>query len=217
MALEEQVMPGVEFGVEEIAPEELPGARTAHAQPGENSQAGSVFQQAVQNAASQARTDAVPVQQAREDFNIPQQIVEQARLIRAQESTEMVIRLKPEHLGNLTLKVSVAHNGAVTASFYTDNAQVRSIVENSLVQLRQELENQGIKVDKAEVYAGLSDGQLPQEQGQQSWQQNQGSSPASFRNLQADRNSFEETALELSGTSDSTAASTVEDGVDYRV
>ena len=76
---------------------------------------------------------------APQDFDIPGQIVEQARLIRSSENTEMVIRLKPEHLGELTLKVSVSENGAVTASFHSDNAQVRAIIENSLVQLRQEL------------------------------------------------------------------------------
>ena len=176
------------------------------------------FQQTMQdvNRADQTST-ASSAQQARDDFDIPQQIVEQARLIRAQESTEMVIRLKPEHLGNLTLRISVSNEGAVTASFFSDNAQVRHIVENSLIQLRQELENQGIKVDKAEVYAGLSDGQLPQEQGQQAWQQQgQGNSPASLRSLKADMDSFEETAADLSAVENLTEDS-VEDGVNYLV
>ena len=129
----------------------------------------------------------------------------------------MVIRLKPEHLGELTLRVSVSSEGAVTASFFSDNAQVRHIVESSLVQLRQELENQGIKVDKAEVYAGLSDGQLPQEQGQQAWQQQgQGNPSAPLRSLNADMESFEETATELSAT-ESVSGDSVEEGVNYLV
>ena len=192
------------------------------AAPKQNMEGGQIpvgYQPPVQeagNASSQIQSQAVG--QMREDFDIPQQIVEQARLIRARESTEMVIHLKPEHLGNLTLRVSVAENGAVTASFYSDNAHVRSIVENSLAQLRQDLENQGIKVDRAEVYAGLSDGQLPQGQGQQAWQQNQGQgNPAQeLRNLRADIDSFAETSAEV-------AAAVQEDtgisnkGVDYRV
>lgn len=176
------------------------------------------FQQTMQNVnrADQASTTS-STQQARDDFDIPQQIVEQARLIRAQESTEMVIRLKPEHLGNLTLRISVSNEGAVTASFFSDNAQVRHIVENSLVQLRQELENQGIKVDKAEVYAGLSDGQLPQEQGQQAWQQQgQGNSSAPLRSLKADMDTFEETTADLSSV-ENLAEDSVEDGVNYLV
>ena len=120
------------------------------------------------------QVQAPEVQQApREDFNIPAQIVEQARMIRTTTNTEMVINLKPEHLGELTLRISVGTNGAVNASFYTDNAQVRAIIENSLVQLKQELNDQGIKVDDVEVYAGLSEDSLLNGQGQQAWQQNQ--------------------------------------------
>ena len=187
-------------------------------QPEGSAQTAPAFQQTMQNVnhVDQAST-ASSAQQVRDDFDIPQQIVEQARLIRAQESTEMVIRLKPEHLGNLTLRISVSNEGAVTASFFSDNAQVRHIVENSLVQLRQELENQGIKVDKAEVYAGLSDGQLPQDQGQQAWQQQgQGHSSAPLRSLKADMDSFEETAADLSAVEDLSEES-VEDGVNYLV
>ncbi|MBQ7478858.1 MAG: flagellar hook-length control protein FliK, partial [Selenomonadaceae bacterium] len=187
-------------------------------QPEGNAPTVPAFQQTMQNVnrADQTST-ASSAQQARDDFDIPQQIVEQARLIRAQESTEMVIRLKPEHLGNLTLRISVSNEGAVTASFFSDNAQVRHIVENSLVQLRQELENQGIKVDKAEVYAGLSDGQLPQEQGQQAWQQQgQGNSSAPLRSLKADMDTFEETTADLSSV-ENLAEDSVEDGVNYLV
>ena len=173
------------------------------------------FQQTLQHAGGTGQS--APASQIRDDFNVTQQIVEQARLIRSQESTEMVIRLKPEHLGELTLRVSVSSEGAVTASFFSDNAQVRHIVESSLVQLRQELENQGIKVDKAEVYAGLSDGQLPQEQGQQAWQQQgQGNPSAPLRSLNADMESFEETATELSAT-ESVSGDSVEEGVNYLV
>jgi len=187
-------------------------------QPEGNVQAAPAFQQTMQNVNHADQTSAASsAQQARDDFNIPQQIVEQARLIRAQESTEMVIRLKPEHLGDLTLRISVSNEGAVTASFFSDNPQVRHIVENSLVQLRQELENQGIKVDKAEVYAGLSDGQLPQEQGQQAWQQQgQGNPSAALHSLKADMDSFEETAADLSAM-ENMAEDSVEDGVNYLV
>lgn len=83
----------------------------------------------------------------------------------------MVIKLNPEHLGELTLRVSVSANGAVNASFHSDNAQVRTIIENSLVQLRQELNNVGLKVENVQVFAGLSDGNLMSGQGGQAWQQ----------------------------------------------
>ncbi|MBO5651467.1 MAG: flagellar hook-length control protein FliK, partial [Selenomonas sp.] len=107
----------------------------------------SMFQQSLNESLTGARTaNAVnQSQNAQEDFNVPQQIVEQARLLRRGEDTQMVIKLHPEHLGELTLKVSVSANGAVNASFHSDNAQVRAIIENTLVQLKQELNNQGLK------------------------------------------------------------------------
>jgi flagellar hook-length control protein FliK len=98
------------------------------------------FQQLMQDVAD---VEAVQTPQAapetQSDYEVPRQIVEQARLIRSGGDTEMVIHLKPEHLGDLTLKISVTESGAVNASFHSDNAQVRTIIENSLVQLKQEL------------------------------------------------------------------------------
>ena len=149
-------------------------------------------------------------QAPREDFNVPAQIVEQARMIRTAGNTEMVINLKPEHLGQLTLRVSVSTNGAVTASFYTDNAQVRAIIENTMVQLKQELSEQGIKVDNVEVYAGLNEDSLLNGQGQQAWQQNQNQRN---RRGQVDMNVVEDELDALNPVNDNDSA----DGVDYKV
>ena len=145
----------------------------------------------------------------REDFNIPTQIVEQARLIRNAQNTEMVINLKPEHLGELTLRISVSHGGTLTANFYSDNAQVRAIIDNSLVQLKQELSNAGIKVENVQVFAGLSDGGLANGQGGRAWQQNQQKNS----NRRIDFNAFEEEADAIQ----SVGENEVTDGVDYKV
>lgn len=153
-----------------------------------------------------------PPVQVRDDYNVQRQIVEQARLLRRGADTEMVIRLKPEHLGDLTLRVSVTPGGSVNASFHSDNAQVRMIIENSLVQLKQELADQGIKVDKVEVYTGLADGQMPQGQGRQAWQQGNGGE--GVRNLEADMAAFEDTAESLANGGENNPPA---EGVDYRV
>ena len=177
----------------------------------------SMFQQSLNESLTGARTaNAVnQPQNAQEDFNVPQQIVEQARLLRRGEDTQMVIKLHPEHLGELTLKVSVSANGAVNASFHSDNAQVRAIIENTLVQLKQELNNQGLKVDNVDVYAGLTDGQLPQGEGQQAWQQNQGNNSNSrIRNLGNLEDYGEETENITAGAQNTIEAA---DGVDYRI
>ena len=163
-----------------------------------------------QNNHPAAQVQSPEVAQApRENFNVPAQIVEQARMIRTATNTEMVINLKPEHLGQLTLRVSVTANGAVNASFYSDNAQVRAIIENSIVQLKQDLNDQGIKVDNVEVYAGLSEDGLLNGQGQQAWQQNQ------QRNQRApiDFEAVEDEIDALNPVIENVSA----DGVDYKV
>ena len=129
---------------------------------------------------------------------------------------DMVIKLNPEHLGELTLKVSVSQSGSVNASFHSENAQVRTAIENSLVQLRQELNNQGLKVDSVEVYAGLADGQLPQDQGQQAWQNNQQGGTAKIRNVQLGADEYNEDTEVLSAVLQS-KENTAMEGVDYRI
>ena len=150
------------------------------------------FAQTLQNidGTQQATQTAQAAQQPQTDYDIPQQIVDQARLIQRGQDTEMVIHLKPEHLGDLTLRVSVGVDGAVNASFHSNNAEVRTIIENTLVQLKQDLNDQGIKVDNVGVYAGLADGGLPQDSGQQGWQQ--GSSQGQHHSTQESAEAFED-------------------------
>ena len=170
-----------------------------------------------QHALAEAAPMEAPAQAAAPDYEVPRQIVDQARLLRLPEQTEMVIRLKPEHLGELTLKVSVAANGAVNASFHTDNAAVRTIIETSMIQLKQELQAQGLKVDNVGVYAGLSDSSLMN--GQQdanafyAQQGRQGSSHG--KDVQQALASFEEeqAAADVSSRIGVIAS----DGVDYRI
>ncbi len=179
-------------GGEIFAPQPLTGGDTIQTQPAAQ----------VQNPQAAA--------QVRDEFNVAGQIVEQARLIRTATNTEMVINLKPEHLGQLTLRISVSQNGALNASFHSDNAQVRAIIENSLVQLKNDLANQGLKVENVQVYSGLSDGGLMNGQGGQAWQQQQ-----QQRNNRGriDFEAFDDDVDALNPINESN----VEDGVDYKV
>ena len=157
------------------------------------------------------------VNQPQTNYDIPKQIVEQAKLIRSVEDTQMVIKLKPEHLGELTLKVSVSADGAVNASFHSDNAQVRGIIESSMVQLKQELQAQGLKVDNVSVYAGLSQDFFGESQaGQQGYPQQS----SSARSQKLDRETFAEDAESVTATAAAAATApsvATENGVDYRV
>lgn len=205
--------------VQQLA-EEAVGDKPQVPVPGNaNNQAVSPFQQQLQEnlTGTAAPADVKEVQHSQADFDIPRQIVDQARLIRRAADTQMVIKLNPEHLGELTLKVSVTQNGSVNASFHSDNAQVRAVIENSLVQLRQELNNQGLKVDSVEVYAGLADGQLPQDQGQQAWQNQQGNHSGNARILSMDAEGYADEADTLSAAAIQGATTNATDGVDYRI
>jgi len=173
------------------------------------------FAQTLQNLdGTQQASSTQAAQQPQADYDIPQQIVDQARLIQRGQDTEMVIHLKPEHLGDLTLRVSVGVDGAVNASFHSNNAEVRTIIENTLVQLKQDLNDQGIKVDNVGVYAGLADGGLPQQDGGQQQGFQQGSQR--HHSTQESAEAFEdgqELATALAAQKENAAT----DGVDYRV
>lgn len=141
--------------------------------------------------------------------NIAGQIVEQARLFARANNSEMVIRLKPEHLGELTLKV-IVENGAVSATFHSANAEVRAIVEASLPQLRQDMSGQGLKLDHVGVYASLDQffsNDQRQSAGQQALLRN------AARNRQGDDREFAE-AVEAAAVPAAQIGAT---GIDYRV
>ena len=169
----------------------------------------------------QAAPAAEVPQRPQTDYEIPRQIVEQARLLRTLNDTQMIIRLKPEHLGELTLRVAVGSDGAVQASFHSDNAHVRSVIENSLVQLRQELNTQGIKVDRVGVYTGLADGQMPQGQGQEAWQQHQAGHSETQVYARGDADDYLDGEIVDDGVAPASTQESVggvtADSVDYRV
>ena len=185
------------------------------------------FQQILGNAQTTDNVGAInepqQAQHTSRTYNVPQQIVEQAKLLQNGQNSEMIIKLNPEHLGELSLKVSVNGNGGVTATFHTDNAQVRAILETSMIQLKQLLNEQGIKVDSVEVQTGLPDGQLPDGQAQQGfYQQEQGQH---VRSQQIDLKDFEDTSDALAAGPVNNAAVDIHDsegnviasGVDYSV
>lgn len=198
--------------VDEQAPGKLAAEATAPKTDADNSSAQSA-QFAFQ--LSQTTDEQQTVQQMQQTkaaagkYDIPKQIVEQARLIKTAENTQMVIKLNPEHLGELVLKVSVSSNGAVNASFHSDSAEVRTAIENSLVQLKQEMQSQGLKIDNVGVYAGLGDS-LPKGQSGQEEQQQAGTRN---RHRQIDLADFEDEVSSVGAVAESMS----NDGVDYRI
>ena len=141
-----------------------------------------------------------------DSYGVASQIVEHAKLISRPQNTEMIIKLKPEHLGELTFKIAV-EQGTLTATFHSTNPEVRSIIETSLPQLKQELSNQGIKLDNVGVFAGMDQFLSGEHRGGQQYQQSE--IPLSRRH----NTDFAETVTEVLQTEP-----VINDGgVDYRV
>ncbi len=96
------------------------------------------------------------------EFSMPQpvrtsevinQVIEQAKVIVGQDKSEMIIHLKPDHLGKLELKV-VTEQGIVAAKFIAESHQVKEIIETNMQLLKDSLEKQGLSIDNVSVQVG---------------------------------------------------------------
>lgn len=65
---------------------------------------------------------------------------------------ELRVQLKPEHLGSVTLKVSMIED-VLFVDINAENAAVKSIIESHIQDLRQSLINKGIEVGRFNVSA----------------------------------------------------------------
>lgn len=93
------------------------------------------------------------------------QVAEKVSVILERGKSEMVIELKPDSLGRLSLKV-VAENGTVMAKFTADNLQVQRLLESNMQMLKESLERQGIVVQDLSVSV-RQDGRQERENGPQ--------------------------------------------------
>lgn len=64
--------------------------------------------------------------------------------------TQMEIQLNPENLGNVLINVSTKA-GVVSATIQVQNETVKQVMENQMVQLKDSMNQQGIKVEAVEV------------------------------------------------------------------
>jgi len=78
------------------------------------------------------------------------QIMNQIRAHTGEQVTEMRLTLRPESLGDIVLRV-LTQNGIVTAQFIAENQRVREALESGFNQLRDALEEQGIRFSELSV------------------------------------------------------------------
>lgn len=82
--------------------------------------------------------------------SILRQLADIVRVARNENLTQMEMQLHPASLGTVNVSL-VTKGGAVTAQFTTQNEAVKAAVEAQAVQLINNLEAQGVKVEAVEV------------------------------------------------------------------
>ena len=81
---------------------------------------------------------------------IYEQVTESLKLNMSEDVTEMEMSLHPASLGNVRIQIA-ARDGVVTANFTTQNEQVKAVLEAQIVELKESMNEQGIKVEAIEV------------------------------------------------------------------
>lgn len=82
--------------------------------------------------------------------SIIRQLVEQVKIQVTEDVTSMEMQLHPESYGKLNLQVAI-REGMLTAQLTVENEAVRRALESNIVQLKENMEQQGLKVDAIEV------------------------------------------------------------------
>ncbi|HEX3011054.1 MAG TPA: flagellar hook-length control protein FliK [Syntrophomonadaceae bacterium] len=95
-----------------------------------------------------------PAKEPVDPRDLIQQIVKKAEVMLKSDISEMKMQLKPEFLGKMMIKVTV-EDGAVVTKIITENQHVKQALEANLNSLRQNLEANGMKVEKTEVSVQL--------------------------------------------------------------
>lgn len=91
-----------------------------------------------------------PVYTQPETNQIMDQIVEYMKFNLKPEMQEMEMQLHPASLGTVHVQIA-AKDGVVTAQFAAQNETVKAVLETQMIQLKEQFEEQGIKVAAVEV------------------------------------------------------------------
>jgi len=94
-----------------------------------------------------------------------EQIVQRAAVHMKSDQGEMRIDLKPEFLGHVRLQI-VTENQQVTVRILTELPMVRDMIESNIQQLKSDLQQQGLRVERVEVAVADDPREHP---GRQAW------------------------------------------------
>ncbi|EJP21460.1 flagellar hook-length control protein FliK [Peptostreptococcaceae bacterium AS15] len=82
-------------------------------------------------------------------------IVDEMRVAFRGNKTSFYIKLEPESLGKLSVRIN-SENGVFNASFFVDSQKAKQAIENDIHILRQSLLEQGVNVQEINVQVGQS-------------------------------------------------------------
>lgn len=147
-------------------------------QAGEQSAGNALLQHLMGQTAEVEAPVEQPVYTQPETNQIMDQIVEYMKINVKPETQEMEMQLHPASLGTVHVQIA-AKDGVITAQFAAQNETVKAVLETQMIQLKQQFEEQGIKVEAVEVTVAnhsygeqYGDGQDAADQGSESAKKN---------------------------------------------
>lgn len=120
-------------------------------------------QQSIHNVGHMNAVENTPVFST-QTIEIMDQIMDFMKVEMQPEITQLQMQLHPESLGTLSIQIS-SREGIMTAQFTTANEDVKAVLESQMIELKQNLEQQGIKVEAVEVT--IAEYSLGREAGQE--------------------------------------------------
>ena len=115
------------------------------------------FQQTVQTIRTDnitaAPTTAVPQNVVFNTLDVIRQVSEFTRVMYQGDTTSMEMQLNPEHLGKIYLEIT-SKDGTVSAHLTAQNEVVKEALESRIADLKQNMNQAGVKVDAVEVTVG---------------------------------------------------------------
>lgn len=100
------------------------------------------------------------------------QIQNQLKVSTSFDNTKLEFQLNPENLGKLTIQLA-SKDGMITAQITTQNAAVKEVIESQILLLRENMNNQGLKVEAVEVTVESHEFERNLEQGNSNTNQEQ--------------------------------------------
>lgn len=89
--------------------------------------------------------------------DVIEQVTNSTKIVATEDGVnEMVIKLNPENLGKLSLKL-ITENGIIRADFVAESQKVKEIIEANFNQLKESFSNQGLNIGNLSVSVNSGD------------------------------------------------------------